>query len=111
MTAPSIVLVSPDELRTLVCEAVRAELAAHSSTAPASPLVDRHELARVLGCSPATIARLTREGMPCTYVGASPRFNGDAARAWLVERGRQGTRAAPPRATVMGVRLLSRRTG
>jgi predicted DNA-binding transcriptional regulator AlpA len=112
MTAPAVVIVSlsPEELRTLVREAVRAELAERTpySSVP-SPLVDRRELARLLGVSSATITRMTAEGMPHVFAGASPRYAPDDVRSWLDERGRRGTKATLPKhVTIGGVRLLSR---
>ena len=112
MTAPLDVLAG---LLALVREAAREgtvqALAAQATPAPmAAPLLDKRELARALDVSPATIARLTGEGMPHVFVGASPRYALDDVRAWLAARGRQGTSAKPSRReTIAGVRLLSRR--
>jgi hypothetical protein len=109
---PSLVIVnlSTDELRTLVREVVRETLAEHSPPKSAAPLVDRHELARLLGISTATVARMTAEGMPHVFAGASPRYAVEEVRAWLAERGRKGTKAPVPKTevSVAGVRLLSR---
>lgn len=111
MTAPADVLAG---LLALVRDAAREgtaqALAAHAPPAPlTTPLVDRRELARVLGVSAATVTRLTAEGLSCTYVGDSPRYSLHEVRAWLAARGRQGTKAAPSRReTIAGVRLLSR---
>jgi hypothetical protein len=113
MTAPAVIVVtlSVDDLRALVREAVRAELPALQPSVSPKPLVDRRELARTFAVSPATVTRLAAEGMPCTHVGDSPRYDIGAVLAWLHERGRRGTTATQPRgarAAIPGVRLLSR---
>jgi hypothetical protein len=109
---PSVVVVtlSADELHALVRAAVRDALMEQAPAAPAAPLVGRHELARLLGVSAATVTRMTADGMPHVFAGASPRYAPDDVRAWLAERGRKATKAAPARsgAPVPGVRLLSR---
>lgn len=112
MNAPTVLVVtlSPDELRALLRGEVDAALAARSAVPSAVPLVDKRELARTLSVSPATITRMTAEGMPHVYAGASPRYDLAEVRAWLDERGRKGTHATPPkREAIPGVRLLSRR--
>ncbi|MGA7123793.1 MAG: helix-turn-helix domain-containing protein [Polyangiaceae bacterium] len=110
---PAVVVVtlSIDELRALVRDVVREALTQQAPAASAAPLVDRHELARLLGVSAATIARMTAEGMPHVFAGAAPRYAADEVRTWLAERGRKGTKAASRSApsSVAGVRLLSRR--
>ena len=116
MTAPArppavlVLSLSADELRSLVREVVREVLAEQAPRPLAPPLVSRHELARLLGVSAATVTRMTAEGMPHVFAGASPRYAVDEVRAWLTERGRKGT-SAPLRKTAPplgGVRLLSR---
>ncbi len=111
MTSPTVVVLtlSPEELRALVRAELDAALAAHTPTPSTTPLMDRSELARALAVSPATVTRMTAEGMPHVFAGASPRYALDEVRGWLAERGRRGTQAAPPkRETIAGVRLLSR---
>ena len=112
MTAPAVVVLtcSLDELRALVRAEIDAALAERAAAPSAAPLRDKGELARALAVSPATITRLTGEGMPHVFVGASPRYSLDEVRAWLAERGRQGTTAKRSRREAIGgVRLLSRR--
>lgn len=110
MIAPAglILALSREDLLALVRDAVRqaiAQLPSPTTTA----LVDRHELARLFDVSPATIARMTSDGMPHLFVGTSPRYAPEEVRAWLSERGRKGTKATPSkRETIAGVRLLSR---
>ncbi len=98
-------------VREAAREGTAKALAAQATPAPvAAPLLDKRELARAFDVSAATITRLTGEGMPHVFVGASPRYVLDEVRAWLAERGRQGTTAKPSRReTIAGVRLLSRR--
>jgi hypothetical protein len=113
VSTPTVIVVpcSRDELLALVKEAVRAERCEREPASATLPLVDRHEVARVLGVSAATVTRMQAEGMPHVFVGASPRYSLDDVRAWLVERGKQGTRAKDPkvpRHALPGVRLLSR---
>jgi hypothetical protein len=103
---------SLDELRTLVCDAVSTACTACRGVSANSSLIDKRELARTLSVSSATVARLTAEGMPHVFAGASPRYSLDDVRAWLAQRGRLGTRAVPSkhgaRETIPGVRLLGR---
>jgi hypothetical protein len=116
VTAPArtpavlVLALSTDELRSLVRDVVREALSEQEPCAPASPLVSRHELARLLGVSAATVTRMTAEGMPHVFAGASPRYSADDVRSWLAERGRKGTSASLRKtaAPVAGVRLLSR---
>ena len=101
-------------LLALVREAARdgaaAALAAHAVPAPsATPLLDKRGLACALLVSAATVTRMTAEGMPHIFAGASPRYSLNEVRAWLAERGRKGTQATPSKSEVIpGVRLLSR---
>jgi hypothetical protein len=110
VTAPAILVVTltPDELRTIVEGAVSRALAVRTPPPSTALLVDKRELARILAVSPATITRLVQEGGPHTFVGSSPRFDVEAFRAWLAERGRRGTTSKPPSGPIAGVRLLSR---
>jgi len=112
ISPPAVVIVnlSINELRALVREVVREALSQQVPAASAAPLVDRHELARLLGVSAATVARMTAEGMPHVFAGASPRYAPDQVHVWLSERGRKGTKAPMRTAevSVAGVRLLSR---
>ena len=49
-------------------------------------LLDRARCAEALSCSPATVDRLRKEGMPCLYVGESPRFVFEDCVRWLSEQ-------------------------
>ena len=73
-----------DELSGLVARAVGDALA---STPPLSArLLDRVQLAVALSCSAATVDKLRRQGMPCLYLGDSPRFEVEDCVAWLRSR-------------------------
>jgi hypothetical protein len=110
VTVPAVLVLTLtlDELRALMRETLDAALAAHAPSMTPLELVDRRELARLLVVAPVTITRLTAEGLPCTYVGESPRYDVVAVRAWLDARGRHGTKAKASKASIGGVRLLSR---
>jgi hypothetical protein len=96
-------------VRAAAREGAAEALTAHAAPAlPTAPLVDKREIARTFDVSVATITRLVQEGAPHTFVGASPRFDVEAFRAWLDARGRQGTKAKPLSGPIPGVRLLSR---
>ncbi len=105
-----VLSVSEEDLRDLIRSAVRDVLGEQARAATSSPLLARHELARLLSVSTATVARMTAEGMPHSYVGSSPRYLLDQVQTWFQERGRKGTKAAPSKrgSAVPGVRLLSR---
>lgn len=101
----AVIVVTPDQLRELVRDAVREALA--SSGAPDAPgrLLTKSELARELSCSVATIDRMTREGAPFVTVGRTRRYDGAAVRAWL---GKRAPTNAAPDACPTAPRLLSR---
>jgi hypothetical protein len=110
VSAPAVLVVAltPDELRALIRDELRAVHAEREPAPSAAPLLDRRELGRTLAVSTATVTRLTSEGMPHVFVGDSPRYSIDEVRAWLEARGRQGTKAKPSSGPIPGVRLLSR---
>ncbi len=71
-----------EQLSELVKDAVASALAeASQDTAPL--LLDRAGIARRLGIGTSTVDRLRREGMPCVFVGDSPRFMVDDCLAFL----------------------------
>jgi hypothetical protein len=111
MSAPTVIVTTPDELRAIVREEIRA---AHASAEPRSDApsqrVTLEELSRVEACSRATIRRLIVDGAPVHHVGLSPRFDVAEWRAWCDARGPVGTKAAPSKASLGGVRRLTRRT-
>src|SRR5690554_5884805 len=86
MTHPSpLVLLTPEQLRKLMVEAVAdalAELAPGS--APPSEVMTRAEAAAFLRCSLATLDRLCREeALPFHRLGDCRRFNRGELLEWL----------------------------
>ena len=105
-----------DMVRTAAREGAEQALAAQREAMPpaSGALVDKRELARLLGVSPATINRLCRDDrIPFIRVGDARRFDPAAVRAALEESaGVAATAPAAPssrQVRVAGVRLLSRR--
>ncbi len=80
-----IVVLEADELRVIVGEALAEALASHEP-APAPALLDRSGLARALGCSVSTVARLAKEGCPRVMLADAPRYELGAVLAWLHKR-------------------------
>lgn len=78
----TVVVVTPAELERLIGSAVEKALAGQREQ-PTAALLDRNALARALGVSPSSVARLRRDGMPCVMIGDAPRFELDACLAWL----------------------------
>lgn len=74
------------ELRELMREAALEAVAEAANDSPPA-LLDRQGLARALGASASTVARLRREGMPALMLGDSPRFELTDCLAWLRGRG------------------------
>jgi hypothetical protein len=72
--------VSRGELGELVRAAVRAELGARQL------LVDKQQLSRQLGCSPAHVDHLRKRGLPTVMLGQAVRFEPDAVLGWLREQ-------------------------
>jgi excisionase family DNA binding protein len=112
MTGPGVVVVplTPDELRALVREAVRVELAsvAPASATPAA-LVDKRTAAHSLGVSSATLDRLVAAGrIPFVKVGDHRRF--DCAKVREALETTPATPSTPAqRERIPGIRLLSRK--
>lgn len=79
-----VVVVSITELREAIRDAV-AE-ATEGKPRAGSRLLDRAALAEALSCSVAQVDKLRQQGMPCLYVGASPRFVFDDCVRWLSEQ-------------------------
>jgi excisionase family DNA binding protein len=102
----AVVVVSPDELRALVREAVAEALAPRQNTG--SELVTKGELARSLSCSTASIDRMVREGLPGVVVGKTRRFDREAVRVWLETRTPRTAPRDADDADTGPVRLISR---
>jgi hypothetical protein len=59
------------------------------SLSAVEPYVSRHELARLMGVSVATVDRMVTEGMPSvTWGRRTRRFRPSVAIGWAAERGR-----------------------
>ncbi len=86
MKPGSIVLVTPDELRTIVADAVSAAFAEREPAASAPTLLDRRALAATIGVSVAKVDRMVRAGMPWIRVGAVKRFDLQQVREWCEGR-------------------------
>ena len=71
-------------------------LAPAPAPAPA-PLVDKREIARLLGISVATVDRHDREGQPHIYIGDVKRYDASAVMAWHRERSVLPVPGAPPK--------------
>lgn len=84
MSAPAIVMLTPEELSDLVKRAVSEALGTANDAHPA--LLDRNGLAGALGCSASLVDKLRKDGMPTVQLGGTPRFELEACLAWL--RGR-----------------------
>jgi hypothetical protein len=81
-SAPSVIVVTPEQLAELVRAAVQSVLAEQREDA-APALLDRNGIARALGVGTSTVDRLRRDGLPCVFIGESPRFLSDECLAWL----------------------------
>ncbi len=77
-----VVVVSPAELRALVQEAVGVALEG-ATDHYGGRLLNRDGLSERLACSAGHVDTLRRRGMPCIYVGDSPRFVFDDCVRWL----------------------------
>jgi hypothetical protein len=82
MNGTPVVVVTPAELAELVKRAVQDALAVQQQeTVPA--LLDRAGIAQQLGVGIGTVDRLKREGLPCVFIGDSPRFELAECLAWI----------------------------
>ncbi len=82
-----LVVVSIAELREAIRDAV-AE-ATEGQPRAGARLLDRQGLADGLACSVAQVDKMRRAGMPCLYVGESPRFVFDDCVRWLADQPKQ----------------------
>lgn len=92
---PEVVVLKTEQLSHIVASAVSEALAeaglGGNGGVTASRLLDRSELALALDCSPGFVDKLRRQGMPCVYLGSSPRFEVERCLDWL----REQKKAAP----------------
>jgi excisionase family DNA binding protein len=79
----NLIVCTPDELRALVREAVRAELAA-MPTGTAADVLTRDECAKLLSLHPKVVTRYVRtRGLPAVRVGREYRFHRVDVLKWL----------------------------
>jgi hypothetical protein len=87
--APAVAVLTAEQLRALVTEAVAAALDAREPAEPGPALLGAEQLAAALGTSPRTVRRLRSEGMPCSWLTReSCRYSLPDVVAWLASRGR-----------------------
>lgn len=67
---------------------LQASLQPVAANDAADELLDRVALAKALGCSPGHVDKERRAGMPCIYLGDSPRFELQECKDWLRKKGR-----------------------
>jgi hypothetical protein len=84
-------ITDPVAVAKALIEAARAQ--GLFASAPEEDLTADEACAR-LKVSKAKLNRLRASGMPCSYVGHSPRFNIEACKSWLSEKGKQSAVAA-----------------
>jgi hypothetical protein len=81
---PELVVLTAEQLVALVKSAVDEALAAAPLMLNAAPeLLDRDGAAVALKCSRGQVDKMRRDGMPCRYVGDSPRFDYAECFEWL----------------------------
>jgi len=82
--AGGLVVVPLEQLMALMKLALAEVLSEAPLTLnPASQLLNREAAAEAFGCSPGQIDKMRRKGMPCRYVGDSPRFEYAVVAEWL----------------------------
>jgi excisionase family DNA binding protein len=81
-----MMLLSEKDLRRIVGEAVRAELA-NANHQPTSEYLTAEQVGEMLGVHSRSVAKyVQREGLPAVRAGAHYRFRREAVIAWLEER-------------------------
>jgi len=83
MSAARMIVVSEEDLSSLVEKAVKSALGAHGG---GPLLVDKQALAQKLGCSAGHIDNLRKQGLPVVKVGEAVRFEPGAVLDWLRQR-------------------------
>ncbi len=89
ISSPPLVVVTVEQLACLIRRAV-ADVLAEQEQDMSPVLLDRARAARKLGVGVATVDRFRRQGMPCVYLGDSPRFEVAACVVWLREHCARG---------------------
>jgi excisionase family DNA binding protein len=100
----ALVLMSPEEVRDLVRNAVREELTSHRD--PERDVLTAEQVADMLAVHIKTVAKLvTRDALPAHRLGREYRFNRNEVLAWLAERAvRPGAHASKHAANLQRVR-------
>ena len=87
MRAVTVIVTTPDELRTLVREAVRAELRA-ATAEPAAEWLDAAAVGAMFGVHPRSVRKL--RGLPSHRFGTKLlRYRRDEVLAWANDQGRK----------------------
>jgi hypothetical protein len=85
---PAVIVTTPQALAELVRDAVNEALKdACQNDAPL--LLDRTSAARALGIGTSSVDRFRKAGMPCVWVGDTPRFLVEECLGWLREHRRE----------------------
>lgn len=93
-----LVVTTSVQLAALVREAVRDALECEGAArgSRGGLFFDRAEIAERLSVSPGLIDKMRRQGMPCVYVGDSPRFSLDECLAWCASARQKTERTHDP---------------
>lgn len=82
-----MVLLTPDELRELVREAVREiALAPSAGSSVPSDVLNREQVAKMLSVNPHHVPKLVKQGMPVHMLGKMQRFLRNEVLAWIAEK-------------------------
>lgn len=80
----AMVLLTPDELRALVRDAVRQEIGAHDQVAAIPDVLTREQVADLLQIHKNVVSRYIRDkGLPTHRIGGEYRFRRNEVLAWL----------------------------
>lgn len=82
MTGTPVIVVTPEQLAELLRGTIETALAEQRPEA-APVLLDRAGVAQRLSIGTTTVDRLRREGMPCVFIGDSPRFDLAECVDWI----------------------------
>lgn len=82
--AVRVITCTPEELRQLVREAVRAELG--NANGAADKLLTAAEVGAIVGVTARSVQNWARQGMPHVKAGADMRFERAKVIAWMEQR-------------------------
>lgn len=86
MKPEDLIVLTPDQLRALVRDAVREGMEARAANDERAEYLTRRQLCALLGCTSASVRNWERQGLPVLYAGASPRYSREAVTAWMESR-------------------------